>query len=94
MNYMKRQFFLFIFAALFGLLSFNATAFAQVATGKEAVLDERYPQPEVKFASGVIIPDVDHSFIGKTPEATHAATNQALKKTLEFIDAILGGKAK
>ena len=42
----------------------------------------------------IIIPDVDHSFIGKTPEATHAATNQALKKSLEFIDAILGGKAK
>jgi len=42
----------------------------------------------------LIIPDVDHSFIGKTPEATHAATNQALQKTLEFIDAILGGKAK
>ena len=42
----------------------------------------------------VIIPDVDHSFIGKTPEATHAASNLALKKTLEFIDSILGGKAK
>ena len=42
----------------------------------------------------IIIPDVDHSFIGKTPEATHAATNQALKKTLEFIDSILGSKAK
>jgi len=40
----------------------------------------------------LIIPDVDHSFIGKTPEATHAATNQALKKTLEFIDAILKTK--
>jgi dipeptidyl aminopeptidase/acylaminoacyl peptidase len=42
----------------------------------------------------LIIAGVDHSFIGKTPEATHAATNQALKKTLEFIEAILGGKAK
>ncbi len=42
----------------------------------------------------IVIPDVDHSFIGKTPEATHAATNLALQKTLEFIDAILGGKAK
>ena len=40
----------------------------------------------------IIIPDVDHSFIGKTPEATHAATNQALKKTLEFIDSILKAK--
>ena len=42
----------------------------------------------------VVIPDVDHSFIGKTPEATHAATNQALKKSLEFIDAIFATKAK
>ena len=42
----------------------------------------------------IVIPDVDHSFIGKTPEATHAATNQALKKTLEFIDTVLAGKAK
>ena len=40
----------------------------------------------------VVIPDVDHSFIGKTAEVTHAASNQALKKTLEFIDANLGGK--
>jgi acetyl esterase/lipase len=40
----------------------------------------------------IVIPDVDHSFIGKTPEATHAATNQALKRTLEFIDSILKAK--
>jgi dipeptidyl aminopeptidase/acylaminoacyl peptidase len=40
----------------------------------------------------LIIPDVDHSFIGKSPEATHAATNLALKRTLEFIDAILKAK--
>ena len=40
----------------------------------------------------IVIPDVDHSFIGKTPEATHAATNQALKRTLEFIDEILKAK--
>lgn len=42
----------------------------------------------------IVIPDVDHSFIGKTPEATHAATNQALKKTIEFIEATIGGKKK
>ena len=40
----------------------------------------------------IVIPDVDHSFIGKTPEATYAATNQALKRTLEFIDEILKAK--
>jgi acetyl esterase/lipase len=61
---MQRRFFLFTFAALFALLSFNAAAFAQVATGKAAVLDERYPQPEVKFAGGVIgLPDLTYSFI-------------------------------
>ena len=40
----------------------------------------------------LVIPGADHSFIGKTPETTRAASNQALKKTLEFIDMILGGK--
>jgi acetyl esterase/lipase len=42
----------------------------------------------------LIIPDVDHSFIGKTPEITNAASNTALKKTIEFIDATVGRKAK
>lgn len=54
---------------------------------------------EVLKAKGVkaellIIPDVDHSFIGKTPEVTHAASNTALKKTLEFIAATIGRKSK
>jgi acetyl esterase/lipase len=38
----------------------------------------------------LLIPVVDHSFIGKTPEATHAASIQALNRTFEFIDATLG----
>jgi acetyl esterase/lipase len=33
------------------------------------------------------IPEVDHSFIGQTPEATRAASLLALKRTFEFIDA-------
>ena len=47
------------------LLLLNVTAaFAQVATAKEAVLEERYPQPEVKFAGGVTgLPDLTYSFI-------------------------------
>ena len=42
----------------------------------------------------LIVPDVDHSFIGKTPEITNAASNTALKRTIEFIDATIGRKAK
>lgn len=34
-----------------------------------------------------VIPGVDHSFIGQTPEATRAASLLALKRTFEFIDA-------
>jgi acetyl esterase/lipase len=36
------------------------------------------------------IPGVDHSFIGATPEATRAASLQALQKSFEFIDRTVG----
>jgi acetyl esterase/lipase len=36
------------------------------------------------------IPDVDHGFIGKTPDITRAANDQALARTLKFIDALFG----
>jgi hypothetical protein len=42
----------------------------------------------------VVIPAVDHSFIGSTPEATRQASLQALSKTFEFIDAVTGGERK
>jgi acetyl esterase/lipase len=40
----------------------------------------------------LVIPDVDHSFIGKTPEATRDASLQALKATFSFIQATLPSK--
>jgi acetyl esterase/lipase len=55
------------------------------------------PQQSIRFSDAVaaagghisltVIPDVDHSFIGQTPEATRAASLLALKRTFEFIDA-------
>jgi len=36
------------------------------------------------------LPGVDHSFIGATPEATRAASLQALQKSLDFIDRTIG----
>jgi dipeptidyl aminopeptidase/acylaminoacyl peptidase len=38
-----------------------------------------------------LIPDVDHSFIGKTPEATRAASRAALTRVFQFIDATFNG---
>lgn len=38
----------------------------------------------------LIIPGVNHSFIGKTPSATRAASLEALQKTVEFFEATLG----
>jgi acetyl esterase/lipase len=42
----------------------------------------------------IVIPAVDHSFIGSSPEATRQASLQALAKTFEFIDAVAGGERK
>jgi acetyl esterase/lipase len=38
----------------------------------------------------LIIPGVDHSFIGSTPEATRDASLAALKRTLTFIESVVG----
>jgi acetyl esterase/lipase len=38
----------------------------------------------------VEIPSVDHSFIGKSPDVTRAASLQALNESLAFIDRTLG----
>jgi acetyl esterase/lipase len=37
-----------------------------------------------------LVPDVDHSFIGKTPADTEKASRAALTKVFEFIDSTLG----
>ena len=40
----------------------------------------------------MLLPGIDHSFIGPTPEATRAASLQALDRTSAFIDATIGDK--
>ena len=40
----------------------------------------------------IVIPAVDHSFIGSSPNATRQASLQALSKTFAFIAAVSGGK--
>jgi len=40
----------------------------------------------------MLIPDVGHSFIGATPEATRDASLKALGRTLQFIDTTIGDR--
>jgi len=40
----------------------------------------------------LLIPGVDHSFIGPNPAATRAASLAALNRVFAFIDTTLGGK--
>ena len=42
----------------------------------------------------IVIPAVDHSWIGKTPEATRQASKQALSTSIDFIDAQIGDRAR
>ena len=42
----------------------------------------------------IVIPDVEHSFIGKTTEATRNASTQALARTVDFIDSVIGEGAR
>jgi dienelactone hydrolase len=35
----------------------------------------------------LFIPDVDHGFIGKTPDATRDANLKALQRSFDYIDA-------
>jgi dienelactone hydrolase len=41
----------------------------------------------------MIIPGVDHSFIGQTPEATRTATRAALARSVDFFDSVIGDRA-
>jgi dipeptidyl aminopeptidase/acylaminoacyl peptidase len=40
----------------------------------------------------IVIPDVDHGFIGKTPEQTREANLEALEATFRFIDKTMNNE--
>lgn len=42
----------------------------------------------------IVIPGVDHSWIGKTPEATRDASKLALRTAIDFIDDQIGDKKR
>jgi dipeptidyl aminopeptidase/acylaminoacyl peptidase len=41
----------------------------------------------------IVIPGVDHSWVGKTPEATRDASKLALREAIDFIDAQIGDRS-
>ena len=40
----------------------------------------------------LVLPEIGHSWIGKTPEATREASRTALARTITFIDSVVGKK--
>lgn len=42
----------------------------------------------------IVIPAVDHSFVGASPEETRKASLLALTRTFQFIDSLRGGRAQ
>jgi acetyl esterase/lipase len=65
------------------------------ANDRVVAADQSRSFAEALKAKGVgvtldIIPDVDHSFIGATPEATRVASLRALAETVAFFDRVSG----
>jgi acetyl esterase/lipase len=64
-----------------------------VPVGQSREMFERLKAAGVK-ADYKELPGYDHSFIGKTPEATRAGHLQALQATFDFFDATVGRPAR
>ena len=62
----------------------------------EAQAQELYDVATAKGEKAELLtfPDVGHSFVGETPEATTAASRAALARTITFLDATIGDKRK
>jgi acetyl esterase/lipase len=69
------------------MLLIHGTADTEVPAAQSHALEARLKADHVPVQA-LYIPDVDHGFIGKTPEATRTATLLALQTTFEFIDRI------
>ena len=67
--------------------SADRTASPDQSRGMYAALQKQGVKSEL-----IMIPDVDHSFIGTTPEATRTASLRALQASIDFLDATVGRK--
>ena len=71
------------------MLMVHGSADRQVPAQQSITLDAALKAAGVR-SELLVIPDVDHSFIGSTPEATRAASIAALDRSLAFIDQLFG----
>jgi len=71
------------------MLMVHGSADRQVPVQQSITLDAALKAAGVR-SELLVIPDVDHSFIGATPEATRAASLAALDRSLAFIDQLFG----
>jgi len=75
------------------MLLVHGTADTEVPVAQSHVLEARLKANGVPVQA-LYIPDVDHGFIGKTPQTTHDATLLALHTTFDFIDGIFAPQGR
>jgi acetyl esterase/lipase len=75
------------------MLLIHGTADTEVPVAQSHALEARLKANGVPVQA-LYIPDVDHGFIGKTPQATHDATLLALQTTFDFIDGVFATRGR
>jgi len=60
-----------------------------VTSDQSLQMDERLESFGVRHEL-LVLPGVNHEFLGKTPQATREANLKALAATFEFIDSVIG----
>jgi acetyl esterase/lipase len=75
------------------MLLVHGTADTEVPVAQSHVLEARLKASGVPVQA-LYLPDVDHGFIGKSPQTTHDATLLALHTTFDFIDGIFAPQGR
>jgi acetyl esterase/lipase len=71
------------------MLIVQGAADASIGMGQPQAMAKKLAELKVPVET-LYIPDVGHGFVGKTADITRAANDQALARTLKFIDALFG----
>jgi len=79
----------FASAATPPMLIIQGAADASIGMGQPQAMAKKLAELKVPVET-LYIPDVGHGFVGKTADITRAANDQALARTLKFIDALFG----
>jgi acetyl esterase/lipase len=75
------------------MLLIHGTADSEVPVEQSHALETRLKANGVSVQA-LYLPDVDHGFIGKTPETTRDATLTALEATFAFIDRVMAPRTQ